>query len=229
MPKDELFPRIINLLADLVIFNSYDFDKFLKKLIKLITQIIPVDSCLIYFYDRQRRRLILIGSRKEHKKLLGKIKMSPGEGITGWVVAHKKTVALAKNAYLDQRFKFFKELPEDRYEAFLSVPIINKEGAIGVINLQNKLAYKFTKEEIGTIEAVVKIIASAFEKTILERKVGYLENKLEERKIIEKAKGVLMKEKNLSEKEGYEMIRREAMSKRKTMKEIAEAVILVFA
>lgn len=228
MPTNGLFTKIVALLSDLVVFNSYDFNHFLKKLIKLIIQIIPVDSCLIYFYDRQHKELILIGSKKSHKKLLGKITLKKGEGITGWVVAHKKTVALANKAYQDERFKYFKELPEDLYEAFLSVPIIDREGIAGVINLQNKLPYNFTKEEIKTIEAVVKIIASAFEKIVLERKVGYLENKLEERKTIEKAKGILMKEKKLSEKDAYDMIRKESMNKRKTMKEIAEAVILVF-
>ena len=53
----------------------------------------------------------------------------------------KKIAALKKQAYKDSRFKTFKELPEDKYEAFLSVPIIDNEGVIGVINLQNKQPY----------------------------------------------------------------------------------------
>lgn len=228
MLKNETWVKIINLLSDLVVFSSYNFNQFLKKLINLLIQIIKVDSCLIYFYDRHNKELILIGSKKSHKKLLGKITLKRGEGITGWVAAHKKTVALTNKAYQDERFKYFKELPEDRYEAFLSVPILDREGVVGVINLQNKESYNFTTEEIKTVEAVVKIIASAFEKIVLERKVGYLENKLAERKIIEKAKGILMKEKNLTEKEAYELLRKEAMSKRKTIKEISEAVCLVF-
>src|SRR3989338_9133687 len=128
MTKVISWVEVVNLLSDLVVFDSYEFQQFLRKLIKLLTQCIPVDSCLIYFYDRHTKQLILVGSKQSHKKLLGKITLKTGEGITGWVAAHKKTVLLPKNAYRDDRFKFFKELPEDLYEAFLSVPIVDKVG-----------------------------------------------------------------------------------------------------
>lgn len=227
MSRKSSLVETIDLLSKLVVFNSYDFQEFLNKLIKLILRIIPVESCLIYFYDRDKKELILVASKKPKEKLLGKIKLKWGEGITGWVAAHKKTAVLKEKAYKDGRFKFFKELPEDRFEAFLSVPIVDKKGVVGVINLQNKDPYRFSIEQIKTIEAVVKIIASAFEKIILERKVGHLETKLEERKIIEKAKGVLMKSRGLDENAAYKMLRDEAMKTRKSMKNIAEALILV--
>ncbi len=220
--------QIVGLLSDLVVFDSYDFQQFLKKLIKLLTNFIPVDSCLIYFYDRQNKQLILVGSKQSHNKLLGKIMLKTGEGITGWVAVHKKTVVLKKNAYRDERFKFFKELPEDLYEAFLSVPIIDKQGVVGVINLQHKTPYEFSLEQVKTVEAIVKIIASAFEKVVWERKVEHLETKLEERKVVEKAKGILMKERGLTETDAYTLLQREAMKKRKSIREIAEAVLLVY-
>lgn len=220
--------QIVNLLSQLVVFESYDFREFLKKLIILLTKLISVDSCLIYFYDKHTKELILVGSKKSHTDLMGKITMKKGEGITGWVVAHKKTVRLTKKAYEDERFKTFENLPEDTYEAFLSVPILDKEGVVGVINLQNKKPYAFSSEQVKTVEAIVKIVASAFEKIVLDRKVDDLEQKLEERKAVERAKGVLMKKNKMTEREAYQMMQREAMKKRKTMKEIAEAVLLIY-
>ncbi len=220
--------QIVNLLSQLVVFESYDFREFLKKLIILLTKLISVDSCLIYFYDKHTKELILVGSKKSHTELMGKITMKKGEGITGWVVVHKKTVRLTKKAYEDERFKTFENLPEDTYEAFLSVPILDKEGVVGVINLQNKKPYAFSSEQVKTVEAIVKIVASAFEKIVLDRKVDDLEQKLEERKTVERAKGVLMKKNKMTEREAYQMMQREAMKKRKTMKEIAEAVLLIY-
>lgn len=228
MLRQSPLTETIDLLSKLIVFNSYDFQSFLNKLIKLILKIIPVESCLIYFYDREKKELILVASKQPHQKLLGKIKLKWGEGITGWVAANKKTAVLTKQAYKDNRFKFFKELPEDRFEAFLSVPIIDREGVVGVINLQNKTPFQFTKDQVKGIEAVVKIIASAFEKIVLERKVDHLKTKLEERKIIERAKGILMKEKNIDESKAFTLLRTEAMQKRKTLKDIAEAVVLVY-
>ena len=228
MTKRASVADAVNLLADLVVFDSYDFRQFLKKLITLLTGIIPVDACLIYFYDRHSKELILIGSKKTHEKLMGKLSMRKGEGITGWVAAHKQTVILKKKAYEDDRFKAFEDLPEDKYEAFLSVPIVDKEGVVGVINMQNRTPYAFSSGEVKSVEAIVKIVSSAFEKVVLQRKVDDLEHKLEERKLVEQAKGVLMKKNSMSEREAYQMIQREAMKKRKSMKEIAEAVLLIY-
>lgn len=219
---------VINILSDIVVFNHFSFDEFLKKLIKIVMEVIQVDSCLIYFYDREKKQLILVGSKKPHKDALGKVVLQKGEGITGWVAENKKTVAIEKEAYKDPRFKFFKELPEDKYESFLSVPIVDENGVVGVINLQNKKPYVFSKEETKTLESVVKIISSAFKKIILERKVVDLENKLEERKVVEKAKGILMKVKHMNEEQAYAYMRKEAMDKRKSIREIADVILILW-
>jgi len=226
--SDSSLLQVVNLLSDLVVFKKNDFHDFLKKLIKIVITIIPVDSCFIYFYDRDNKKLILIGSKKQHDEDIGNITLSEGEGITGWTALHKETVVLEKEAYRDSRFKFFSQLPEDKYEGFLSVPIMNEYGVIGVINLQSKKPYKFTKTQIKAVESIVKIIASAFAKILLERKVDFLQNKLEERQLVEKAKGVVMKVKNMSEDEAYKFIRNEAMVKRRSMKEISEAILLLW-
>lgn len=228
MSIDTSVNDIINLLAELTVFNQYDFSEFLSRFIKIVIHIIPADSCLIYFFDKETKQLTLVGSKKPHVDAVGNITMHEGEGITGWVAEHQQTVAIEEKAYEDPRFKFFKQLPEDKYESFLSVPIINEEGVVGVINFQNKSPQKFVTEQIHTIESLVKIIASAFVNTLLSRKVNKLETQLEERKIVEKAKGVLMKARNMSEDEAFRLIRSEAMNKRKSMKEIAEAILIVW-
>ncbi|MBI2596051.1 GAF and ANTAR domain-containing protein [Candidatus Daviesbacteria bacterium] len=220
--------KAINLLSDLVVFNHFDFDIFLKNLIKIITEIIPADSILIYFHDRDEKQVILIGSKKPHKKQLGKIILHQGEGITGWVVAHKEVVVIKRGAYKDPRFKFFKELPEDTYESFMSIPILDSGGVVGVINLQNRMPYNFSVTEVRTINSLVQLIASAFVKITLKRRVLHLENTLEERKLIEKAKGLLMKYKKLNEAQSYQFIRKESMNRRKSMRDIAESIIIVF-
>ena len=228
MSIDKSITEIINLLAELTVFNQYDFSEFLSRFIKIVIHIIPADSCLIYFFDKDSKQLTLVGSKKPHESAVGNITMHEGEGITGWVAEHKQTVAIEEKAYDDPRFKLFKQLPEDKYESFLSVPIINESGVVGVINFQNKSPQKFTPEQIRTIESLVKIIASAFVNILLERKVNKLELQLEERKLVEKAKGVLMKVRNITEDEAFRLIRSEAMNKRKSMKEIAEAILIVW-
>ncbi len=220
--------EISHLLADLVVYENETFDQFLKNLISLLSEVIPVDSCLVYFFDQEQQRLMLAASKKKRSAAVGTVTLEVGEGITGWVARTQELVVLHEKAYEDERFKYIKELPEDRYEAFLSVPIINRQGTIGVVNLQHKHPYRFANEQIEIVQAMVRIISSAFEKILLERKVGTLSAKLAERKLIEKAKGLLMKRDRISESAAFTQIRREAMRKRKSMGEIAEAVLLVY-
>lgn len=217
---------ILHLLAEFT--DSVESNVLLRKLIQLINKVIPADSCLIYIYDDKNETLTLIGSKKGKKDLIGNINMKKGEGITGWVVDHKETVVLRKQAYKDKRFKNFSELPEDKYESFLSIPIKNEVDVLGVINIQHKEIYNFTKDEIKIIESIVSIVASVFGRTVLKEKVDFLEGKLEERKLVEKAKGIIMKKEKVNESEAYKLIRTESMKKRKSMKEIANAIILLW-
>ncbi len=228
MKIDTSITQVINLLAELIVYGKYDFPEFLKRFIAIATQIIPADSCLIYFYDKEKKMLTLVGSTKSHEKAIGHIIMQEGEGITGWVVQHKETVVIPKKAYEDPRFKSFKDLPEDKYEGFLSVPILDVSGVAGVINFQTKAPQNFSDIQITTIQSLVQIIASALITTLLSKKITKLETQLEERKLLEKAKGILMKVRRITEEEAFRLIRSESMNKRKSMKEIAEAILIVW-
>ena len=77
-----------------------------------------------------------------------RLKLRVGEGITGWVAEHRQPVAVSSHAFQDPRFQTFNELPEDRYEAFLSVPVLSRSKLVGVINLQRRSVRPFTERQI---------------------------------------------------------------------------------
>ena len=60
----------------------------------------------------------------------------------------------------------------------------------------------------------------------LEREVGSLRDALDSRKVIERAKGVLQETHGLRESEAFHRIRKTSMDARKSMKEVAEAILL---
>ncbi len=60
----------------------------------------------------------------------------------------------------------------------------------------------------------------------LEREVGDLRETLEARKLVDRAKGILMDTQGLNEQEAFRKIQKMSMNNRKPMKEIAEAIIL---
>lgn len=223
------WPLIITLLSNLIVFHKYTFEEFAKKLMGIVEDIVPANSCFIYIHDRKRKLLTLVASKNPHKPELGEIHLADGEGITGWVAQRKQPVAIEEKAYQDSRFKYFQELPEDTYESFLSIPLLDESGVVGVMNFQDNKPYKFSDEQITVLESIGKIVASAFVNSALDEKLVSLEEKLEERKIVEKAKGILMKVRNLTEEEAFRLLRKEAMNKRKSLKEIAEAILLIWS
>jgi AmiR/NasT family two-component response regulator len=76
---------------------------------------------------------------------------------------------------------------------------------------------------------VIELSLARFEEfRSLEREVGDLKEALETRKVIERAKGVLMEVHGLRESEAFHRIRKTSMDARKSMREVAEAVLLTY-
>ena len=76
---------------------------------------------------------------------------------------------------------------------------------------------------------VIEVALARFEEyCAVEREVASLKDALESRKVVERAKGVLMEAHGLSEAEAFHRIRKTSMDSRKSMKEVAEAVLLTY-
>ncbi|MFZ0940592.1 MAG: GAF domain-containing protein, partial [Candidatus Sulfotelmatobacter sp.] len=111
------------------------FHDVLTRVVDFASALVKCDSCLVYVLEGED--LVLRASKNRHPEVVDRLKLRLGQGITGWVAEHKEPVAVAEKAALDPRFQFFHELPEDSYEAFLSVPLMCRGRVVGVINLQH--------------------------------------------------------------------------------------------
>src|SRR6266403_4540920 len=104
----------------------------LGRVVEVISAVVESDSCFVYVLEENE--LVLRASKSPHAEVVDRLKLRVGRGITGWVAEHKRPVALGRNAFKDPRFQSFNELPEDRFEAFLSVPVLSRDKLVGVIN-----------------------------------------------------------------------------------------------
>ncbi len=138
--------------------SELDLGIILKEVVDVVNEATHADSVFIYLVDDKRQNLILRASKIPHKKELGHVTLKVGEGITGWVAQENQLVAIGNNAYQDSRFKNFDVLPEDRYEAFLSVPIISKKSPIGVINVQHRKEHEYSDQTVNLISLIAKQI-----------------------------------------------------------------------
>jgi uroporphyrinogen-III synthase len=196
----------------------------LNRIVDFACSLIQCDSCFVYVLEGDQ--LVLRASKNPHSDLVDHLGIWLGQGITGWVGWHREPVAIPEKALKDLRFQRFKNLPEDTFEAFLSVPILCRSKLIGVINLQHRKPYYHTEQEVRLLTAAGHLVGAELERARLESENLELSDRLESRKQIEKAKGVLQRDFGLDEDTAYKALQRESRQRRKSMREIAEAILL---
>ena len=196
----------------------------LGRIVDFACALIKCDSCFVYLL--QDDQLVLRASKNPHSDVVDHLGIWLGQGITGWVGWHREPVAISANALQDPRFKRFRNLPEDSFEAFLSVPILCRGKLVGVINLQHRTPYHHTEQEVRLLSAAGYLVGAELERARLESEITELSDRLESRKAIERAKGVLQRDFALDEQSAYRAMQRESRQRRKSMREIAEAILL---
>jgi uroporphyrinogen-III synthase len=196
----------------------------LDRVVEFCASVVPCDSCFIYVLENQD--LVLRASQNPHPGVIDRLKLAVGQGITGWVAEHREPVAVAESAFRDPRFQSFGELPEDRFEAFLSVPVLCRGQVVGVINLQHRLPHRHTPEEIKFVSTIGFLVGAEIERARLEGEVSELTGRLESRKIVERAKGILQLTLGVSEEAAYHALQRQSRQRRMPMKDVAAAIIL---
>lgn len=196
----------------------------LNRIVDFACSVISCDSCFVYVLEVNQ--LVLRASKNPHADVVDHLGIWLGQGITGWVGWHREPVAIPAKALQDPRFKRFPDLPEDSFEAFLSVPILCRSKLVGVINLQHRKPYQHTSNEIRLLTSIGHLVGAELERARLETENAQLADRLESRKQVERAKGVLQRDFGLDEEAAYKAMQRESRQRRKSMREIAEAIIL---
>jgi signal transduction protein with GAF and PtsI domain len=200
------------------------FHEVMTHVVEFASALVKCDSCLVYVL--QGNELVLRASKNPHPEAIDRLKIRIGQGITGWVAEHREPVAIPEKAAQDPRFQFFHELPEDSYEAFLSVPILSRGRVVGVINLQHKEHHVHRRREIRMLSSIGFLVGAEIEMARLEEANLTLAEQLQTRKVVERAKGILQRDLGLNEEQAYLTLQRQSRQKRKPMKEIAEAIVL---
>lgn len=139
--------------------REMSLQEVLRGIVSLVVEFTACDSCLLYLIDNDE--LVLCASNTPHPSEIGKIRLRLGEGLTGWVAAQRRLVAISREAYKDPRFKRFRDLPEDDYEAFLSAPVIARNRVVGVINVQHRLPYQHTGSDMELLTTVAEQVGCA--------------------------------------------------------------------
>ncbi len=141
--------------------SSLNLQAVLQQILDLVCQVTAADACLLYLLDESAQTLVLQASKPSHPKDHGQITLRIGEGLTGWVAKERRPVVISSRAFDDPRFKAFQQLPEDHYEAFLSVPIIMRNRLVGAINVQHRDPHRYDDETVALAETIGCLVGGA--------------------------------------------------------------------
>ena len=199
-------------------------DDVLKLIVTVTAQTTGSKLCSLMLLEEKTKTLHIRATQSVSEVYIKKSPLKIGEGIAGRVVQTKKPIAIY-DVQKQKEYKYKDVAKKERIASLLCVPLCVKGRAIGVINLYSSKPHKFSNAETELLTTVANQAAMVIENTELMVKTKVIQEELETRKLIEKAKGMLMKERNIGEEEAYRSMQKFSMDSRKSMRQVAEAII----
>jgi len=199
-------------------------EDILRLIVTVTAQIMEANICSLMLLGRHNK-LVIRATQSLSEEYNKKPPLKIGEGIAGKAVKEKKTI-IVKGVSQEKEYKYKGIAKKEGLCSLACVPLSVKGKAIGVINCYTSYPHKFSKTEVDVLTSVANQAAIAIENTELMVKTRVIQEELETRKLVERAKDILMKRLGLSGEEAYHRIQRHSMNTRKSMREVAEAVIL---
>jgi phosphotransferase system enzyme I (PtsP) len=157
----------VRLLCDISelnwIFSGTDtIDAFLSRVVHMVAQHMEVDVCSIYMYEDATGDLVLRATYGLSADSVGTVRLGRGEGLTGLSVEEQRPVA-ADHASRHPRYRFFSGTDEEKYDAFLAVPITRGIYRIGALTIQRAAPLPFRDEDRTIMQAISSQLANIIE------------------------------------------------------------------
>jgi signal transduction protein with GAF and PtsI domain len=204
-------------------------DLYLEDILRLIVtvtaEVMHSKICSLMLIDETMKELVVRATQSMSEEYNKKSNIKLGEGIAG-EVAMKNQPIVVLDVKKDPRYINTKVAEKESLCSLLSIPLSVKGRVIGVINCYTSSPHRFTPTEIAVLTTVANEAAIAIEHTELMVKTKIVQEELESRKLVERAKDILMRRLKLTGEEAFHKIQRDSMNTRKSMREIAEAIIL---
>jgi signal transduction histidine kinase len=138
----------------------------------MITAATDTDVCVVHVLDDTNRSLTLAGATPPFDSQVGKVQVSLGSGISGWVASHREPVVITDDKESDPRY-----LPSDTLQgldvtSLASVPMqTDPGGLVGVLNVHSVRRREFTAGDVELLLVIGRLIAGALHQARLHRQL----------------------------------------------------------
>jgi signal transduction protein with GAF and PtsI domain len=226
----ESHDKYIKALMDIsrAITSDFYIEDILKLIVMVTAKVTGVEICSLWLVDENQTppRMILKATQAIDPEYWKDRSLELDEGVVGNVISNKLPMAIC-NVLEEPRFKEKEMAKNLGLVSMLGVPLQVKDGrAIGVLNCFTSVPHDFSEMEVNLVQTVANQAAVAIMNTELVVQTKVVQEELETRKLVDRAKEILMKRRNKSGEEAYQWIRKRSMDTRKPLRQVAEAILL---
>jgi signal transduction protein with GAF and PtsI domain len=226
----ETYDKYIKGLMD--ISQAITSDLYLEDILKLIVMVTAkvtgVEICSLWLIDETEtpRKIRLKATQAIDPVYVKDRSLNMNEGVVGYVATHNQSLII-QDVLKEPLFKEKELARKLGLVSMVSVPMAIQDGkVIGVLNCFTAMPYDFPETEVNLIKTVANQAAVAIFNTELMVKTKVIQEELETRKLVERAKEVLMRRRSMTVEQAYRWIQKRSMDSRKSMRHVAEAILL---
>ena len=196
--KPETYDKYIKAVTD--ISRAITSDLYLEDILKLIVMVTAkvtgFEICSLWLVDDtvSPKKIRLKATQAIDTEYVKNRSLGRVEGVVGFVATHNQPLVVP-DVLKEPRFKEKEMARKLGLVSMLSVPLeVKDEKVIGVLNCFTSEPHEFSEAEINLITAVANQAAIAIVNTELMVKTKVIQEELETRKLVERAKEVLMRQ-----------------------------------
>lgn len=211
-------------VANLIASGMY-LDELLRLIVQVTAEMMNSKISSLLLLDADKKELVVKATQSISEAYNKKPNIKLGDGIAGLVAQENKPIVVV-DLQKDSRYLNQDIAKKEGLVSLASVPLAVKGKVIGVLNCYTSKKHEFTKTELNILSALANQAAVAIENAELALRARSAEEALLTRKLVERAKEILSVEANILPSEAYRLIQKQSMDSRKSMRDIAEAIIL---
>ena len=228
--SQETYDRYIKAITD--ISKAITSDQYLEDILKLIVMVTAkvtgVQICSLWLVDEtgEGKIMRLKATQALDPDYFKDRTLNMNEGVVGFVASTNRPL-IVEDVLKEPRFKEKEMAKKLGLVSMIGIPLhVKEDKVIGVLDCFTVEPHEFSEVEVNLITTVANQAAIAIENTHLMVRTKIIEEELEKRKMIDRAKEILMTKKGFTAEKAFRWIQKKSMDTRKSMKEIAEAVII---
>ena len=226
----ETYDKYIKAITDIsrAITSEQYLEDILKLIVMVTAKVTGVEICSLWLIDESEspKKIRLKATQTIDPDYVKDRSLTMEEGVVGFVATYNQPL-IVKDVLKEPRFKEKEMAKKVGLVSMASVPLqVKDEKVIGVLNCFTAKSHEFSETEVNLITAVANQAAVAILNTELMVKTKVIQEELEIRKLVERAKEVLRRRRNMTGEQAYRWIQKRSMDSRKSMRRVAEAVLL---